>query len=425
MIELAQSAERPMFLAFSRSAAREIKSRCKFDSSTIHSYVFAECGMTRQQVVDYAKLREFGVLIGYEFTDPNAEEMPTVGDVLLQMHQYRVATEKTLEDVYTAFHPDEASFDMFVHFQRSYDRWKGSFGVADFNDMLLRFLRLPEIAFGYKELFVDEAQDLSPLQWRVIERLAGRCDKVYIAGDDDQAVHAWAGADPAGMARFAEQWDADSRVLSQSHRVPRAVHTLAQRVIGQVTQRVPKTYLPRPEDGFVSHYGRLDIAIEESGLGSMVLCRDKSVRTEVERWFIEHAVPYTGGLFESRYATAIRELRKLQKGRPNRFNEKTLRKNVALEDAVCMDAIDAVSIPPYWYEYFRDVDLDCENPYILSTIHASKGQEASRVVLVNGMSNRVYSNLDDSEYRVWYVGVTRAKQQLRVVHLDNPLPVLL
>jgi superfamily I DNA/RNA helicase len=95
-----------------------------------------------------------------------------------------------------------------------------------------------------------------------------------------------------------------------------------------------------------------------------------------------------------------------------------------MERAMSMEAVEAVSMPPYYYDYLRSVDLDCDKPYILSTIHASKGLEADNVVLLNGMSDRVYNKLDDNEYRVWYVGVTRARKELRIVHMDNPLQLL-
>lgn len=428
MVELAAEATKPMFLAFTRSAAKEIRRRCGSASSTIHAFAFAELGLTRVEVVDFAKLKQFGEMIGYEFT-PDEEEMatPTVGDVLLQMNQYMVATCADENSTYESFHPDEASFDMFVHFNVSYEKWKKSFGVVDFNDMLTRYLAV-NIDFPYEELFVDEAQDLSPLQWRVIEKLGEKVKIVYIAGDDDQAVHSWAGADPHGMARFVRSHNAKSKILDQSHRVPASVHQLAQSVISRVANRVSKVYRPRAEEGVLLRYGRMDIAIEESGLGSMILCRDKSTKHEAEKWLIEQSLPYVtnngSSLFQSRYATAIRELRKMQRGEINKFNSKYLRKDVSPDRAISMDAIEAVSIPPYYYDYFRTVDLDCDKPYILSTIHASKGLEADRVVLLNGMSDRVYGKVDDSEYRVWYVGVTRARKELRVVHMDNPLQIL-
>jgi len=429
MVELAANARAPLFLAFTKSAAKEITKRCGAASSTIHAYAFAELGLSRVQVVDAAKLKQFGEMIGYEFTTEDDEmAQPTVGDVLLQMNQYMVATCQDANHVYEVFHPDEASYDMFVHFNASYSKWKASFGVVDFNDMLTGLLE-KDVTFPYEELFIDEAQDLSPLQWKIVEKLSAGVNTVYVAGDDDQAVHSWAGADPHGMAKFVRSHNAKSKVLDQSYRVPALVHALAQSVISRVGNRVEKAYRPREEAGVLQRYGRMDIAIEESGLGSMILCRDKSTKSEAEKWMIERAMPYVtnngSSLFQSRYATAIRELRKLQKGLPNKFNTKHLRKDVDVTRAMQMDALEAVSMPPYYYDYFRAVDLDCATPYILSTIHASKGQEADNVVLLNGMSDRVYGKLDDNEYRVWYVGATRARKELRVVHMDNPLQILI
>ena len=43
-------------------------------------------------------------------------------------------------------------------------------------------------------LIIDEAQDLAPLQWRMVkEVLVPNSKKVYYAGDDDQAIYTWMG----------------------------------------------------------------------------------------------------------------------------------------------------------------------------------------------------------------------------------------
>ena len=61
----------------------------------------------------------------------------------------------------------------------------------------------------------------------------------------------------------------------------------------------------------------------------------------------------------------------------------------------------------------------------LSTIHAAKGGEADNVLLVLDMSKRTLESLQrsiekqDEEHRVWYVGVTRAKQNLYFIAGKN------
>ena len=49
---------------------------------------------------------------------------------------------------------------------------------------------------------VDEAQDLTPLQWDMVVKIAKNVDRVYIAGDDDQAIYEWNGADVRFVSNF-------------------------------------------------------------------------------------------------------------------------------------------------------------------------------------------------------------------------------
>ena len=72
----------------------------------------------------------------------------------------------------------------------------------------------------FKVIFIDEAQDLSPLQWKLYDRLKEQADDIYLAGDDDQAIFAWAGAD---VNRFINEKADKERVLKYSKRISRAV----------------------------------------------------------------------------------------------------------------------------------------------------------------------------------------------------------
>ena len=66
--------------------------------------------------------------------------------------------------------------------------------LLDFTDMLAQFVE-SGITMPLDVLLVDEAQDLSRLQWRVVSRLMPSCRRVVVAGDDDQAIFIWSGAD--------------------------------------------------------------------------------------------------------------------------------------------------------------------------------------------------------------------------------------
>ena len=75
----------------------------------------------------------------------------------------------------------------------------------------------------FEVIFIDEAQDLSLIQWKMIKLLQNHTKDIYIAGDDDQAIFGWAGADVDSFIKF----DAVEIPLKQSKRVPRMIHTRA------------------------------------------------------------------------------------------------------------------------------------------------------------------------------------------------------
>lgn len=65
--------------------------------------------------------------------------------------------------------------------------------IKDFVDMIEDFVEDGE-GPSFDVLIVDEAQDLAPLQWRMVrEILAPNSKRVYYAGDDDQCIYTWMG----------------------------------------------------------------------------------------------------------------------------------------------------------------------------------------------------------------------------------------
>ena len=73
-------------------------------------------------------------------------------------------------------------------------KYKREKGLKDFTDLLEEFIQ-KESHNKFKVLFIDEAQDLSLLQWDMVRKIWDSAEKTYIAGDDDQAIFKWAGAD--------------------------------------------------------------------------------------------------------------------------------------------------------------------------------------------------------------------------------------
>lgn len=132
-------------------------------------------------------------------------------------------------------------------FAKAWEAFKHDEDLIDFTDMIEFAADVapqnPQI------MIVDEAQDMSRLQWQLVKKWAGHCEKIITAGDVDQSIFGWAGAD---ISWFKENKPARQQVLSQSYRVPRAVHRLAMNWIRQCSDREDVEYKPRDYDGSVT-----------------------------------------------------------------------------------------------------------------------------------------------------------------------------
>lgn len=100
--------------------------------------------------------------------------------------------------------------------------------------MLIEFNLRPEVWPHLEVLIVDEAQDLSLVQWQVITNLITKCKRAYIAGDDDQAIFKWAGADVNSF----QSYPGDSIILDKSYRIPQSHHNIANKIVRNIKDRI-------------------------------------------------------------------------------------------------------------------------------------------------------------------------------------------
>ena len=136
-------------------------------------------------------------------------------------------------------------------FAQRWSDWKEANGLTDFTGLIETCLwEVPTAPGSPDVMFVDEAQDLDLLEMSLIRKWGSRSESLYIVGDPDQAIFTWRGADPSAFT--ASQIPEENRwVLSQSYRVPIAVHARAIRWISKMEGREPVDYLPRDHDGDV------------------------------------------------------------------------------------------------------------------------------------------------------------------------------
>lgn len=147
--------------------------------------------------------------------------------------------------------PEETWPAALREFAAKWSRHKASTHTLDFCDLIEASLRQMPVAPGRPTvIFVDEAQDLNPMQLRLVRRWGDDTQYFIIAADDDQTIYSWCGATPDAV--LDPPIPEDHKItLKQSYRVPRKVHEVGNRLIHQVSRRQEKVYEPRDEDGLV------------------------------------------------------------------------------------------------------------------------------------------------------------------------------
>ena len=136
-------------------------------------------------------------------------------------------------------------------FVDTWSRWKRENGLLDFTDLVDYCLREVDAApFLPSAVFIDEAQDLSRLELTLIRKWGRAAGFLILAGDPDQSIFTWRGADPAVLTDPALP-DGSQVTLRQSFRLPLPVHAKAVAWIDRILDRVPVEYSPSSHPGEV------------------------------------------------------------------------------------------------------------------------------------------------------------------------------
>lgn len=439
-----------LFCSHTRAAAQEAMSRWpakqadRIDIQTLHSVCFRALGLSKAQTVDQTKLDQFGEEYGIEMTREGQ------GPAFLEIYGLAQVCDIPPAQAYDqSWRPGSKSY--FESFCTSYQQWKEAYGFMDFNDMLIKgAARIVRAQLPYSLVAIDEAQDLTPMHWRVIYRIIELVPGVrfIVAGDDDQALYSFAGADPRGMPEFAERTGAESEVLAQSYRITHQVHQLAQAIIARVKDRVPKEYHPRtgldgrPAQGRLEMWPHMDYMELNRERDTLLLYSDRFVRAEVEPILHEQGYCYKAlngwpSPLDSRAGRAVRVLATKTDAEIEDSEDyrNAIRNGLNAKGQQAWDAVrhrdvlqrvrrdwSMLSMPPGSADYLRTVDHAAPQNIRISTMHGAKGLQADDVHLILSMSPRAWTEYalnPDHTHRLIYTAATRAKENLFIYDGEN------
>lgn len=148
------------------------------------------------------------------------------------------------------------AYNSVLGFASRWEDWKRETGRLDFADLIEVATTDTELPFpGASVGFFDEAQDFTKADLALVRHWSASMDNVILAGDDDQTIYHFRGADPEAFLDPPIPAERE-HVLPRSYRVPRSVQRIATAWIETVSRRKAKAYEPRDEEGFVSRLAR-------------------------------------------------------------------------------------------------------------------------------------------------------------------------
>jgi DNA helicase-2/ATP-dependent DNA helicase PcrA len=525
-----------LVVSYTRAAAAEVRERLaerldvspralKGNVGTMHAKAYELLDLSRGDVVDEDDREAFCEEYGLEYEDEYASagrrtaRSTALGNKILATSQWLRRTRRDVADwhdvpfqwdveevrlppdvdpnaqtgnKYTPTWPSDDDRLDVPEAIRAWRTYKGEHDVIGFADMLERVQDRALVPY-VDYLVVDEFQDITQLQYEVYESWKPEMEQVLVAGDDDQVVYSWQGADP----KLLLQEGGEDVILDTSHRLPSEILRVVQEEIGHIEERQEKNLKPRTQGGAVEAVespSMLDLVrnvrstVAEYDGSLMVLFRARYQMFEFLDEFIEEGIPFqvmtdqrmwtdrltqyvraveaieaeeaVDGLQARRLADMLQDsafgtndrsaFHDAIEDREEDAPEEDLREVVFEPDeirefapflpgpAAAADMLRKVtrfqrkSVDAYFRGEYGGTD---PGRVRVGTVHSAKGREADHVFLGTDLTEKVVEQMaatseepfevsgnsvplvTDNERRVFYVGMSRARE--RLVLLQN------
>jgi superfamily I DNA/RNA helicase len=446
---------------------------------TIHSLAYR--GLTREfpdtRLVTTADMKRFGEWSSFEgtFVFDKWEDMAavfqklqgggkTMWDSCLLAYTMSRISAKSADDLERfKLQPTTRALDMVGYLQedvyqafvQKYEAYKNDNGLVDFTDMLAYALTKMTPISGVRQVVIDEAQDLSPITVAICDRLFENAEACYWAGDEDQAIYNFSGAD---ARLFIERYKKSAKIhLEQTHRFGQEIWDFADRIIRKVNERIPKTvYGVKGRKHEISVQGHFEPFVSNA----LILHRLTAGCQHLASIYRASGLPFRNErgddpLGSYNRVEAFRTLNALANGEQisgvdatefilkfvpsfkddasgrhwlvTRGCMKKLKSEALAGKTNILTSEGAEAISNRYYDVFdhsEDFDyyqrvldngykLIGDNMPTITTLHGSKGRQAEKVVLFNEVSKKCLED-PDGEHRLAFVGATRTSGVLQI-----------
>lgn len=307
--------------------------------------------------------------------------------------------------------------------------------VIDFADMIYLPLRKGLVYPSYELVVIDEAQDMTRPQLEIARRATTKDGRIFIVGDDRQAIYGFRGADSGALDRLKEQLQATELGLKTTYRCGRAIVERAREYVPDfeaaptveegVVRYCPPSEMEQyavPGDFVLSRVNAplmgVALGLIRRGVRARIRGREigKGLVDIVKRLRVQRIEEVAGEL--DRYHS--KEMTKLLKRDPHLAKTKLaqLQDNVDTINTLA-ETVGSVE------ELTRKLDMLFNDEagaasVMCSTIHKAKGLEADRVWVLEDTLKRG----GQEELNICYVAYTRARKELCLVSINKPMEEL-
>lgn len=436
------SPERIAFASFTNKAVDEMVERITvkfsqfnekqfFNFKTIHAMGYASS--SNKKIMKQSDLGTIAKSLGLEISYMiNAEDCGgnKTGDKAITVESLARLRMVSLEQQWKDCRFEDLPYHTVLRWEKALLDFKKINNVIDFTDLLSNF---NGSALDVDYIFIDEAQDLCPLQWHVLNKLSANCQQIYIAGDDDQLIYKWAGADVEYILNIKAE---EEIILAKSYRLPANIYKLTRSILRRISKRKPKECQPTKEDGQILRLASLDNIVFDPNQDYLILIRNRFFAKAISEKIEAKGLPYVSLNQSSVDCDEIKAIFCWEKFRKNKVIDykdfekckkfsyqlrKYDREEVPLSllDRPWFEILNLIS--PEKSAYFRIMlgkgfKLSQEPKIKISTIHQAKGGECDNVIVMTDVSYNTLKNINsDDEHRVWYVATSRAKKNLTIV----------
>ncbi len=205
-------------LTFTNKAAKEMSDRIKaqvgkplkeLTATTFHSFGL---GILKQYIQHLGYHNDFTL---YDTNDNEALIKNCIVACGYQIPDYNVRTLLSFfSNLKTGRETMQNADGAIAEIYKEWLLTQKAYNVVDFDDLILLPIRLFEkkpwileaVQERYRYIMVDEFQDTSLLQYRLVSMIASKYRNIAVVGDDDQSIYSWRGANYQNIVQFEQDF---------------------------------------------------------------------------------------------------------------------------------------------------------------------------------------------------------------------------